>query len=465
MSANNKDPLRPVHHINKVYILALSLIMLLAFGKYVAMEALISTQKTSASAINLSGRQRMLSQRIALFSQSVVQAKSDEERAESNEKLSKTLSEFEQNHKSLIEGSKDKNIARLENPMIRAIYFDGTPSLHSMVGEYVSKASIIIDPVAILAAKDEALEYILRVGPESLLKELNDVVFAHEKSAREDVEKIIFMQMIFLIMTAIILLLEAIFLFSPLAKKLKTQILQLERKQQTISRQYKELERFTFISAHSLQELVRKMAGFTGRLRENISEELDEKNKEYLGYIIESVAQIRALMDALSAYARVSSHKLRLSKMDSKSPLEKVVRTLSRDLGDKNAAINYENLPEIFYDEKNLEWIFEQLIRNALLYSCDQKSIISVSGHERDDVWEFCVQDNGIGIKEEYYEKIFEFFQRLHRESEISGIGAGLALVRKLVERSGGECWVESEPDKGSRFYFTISRTLNEDDE
>ena len=115
-------------------------------------------------------------------------------------------------------------------------------------------------------------------------------------------------------------------------------------------------------------------------------------------------------------------------------------------------------LPTVHADATQLTQLFQNLIGNALKYRNDRAPQIRVDARADEEAWLFSVQDNGIGIESQYFERIFQMFQRLHTRDEFSGTGIGLAICRRIVERHGGKIWVESEPGRGSTFHFAIPR-------
>jgi light-regulated signal transduction histidine kinase (bacteriophytochrome) len=136
------------------------------------------------------------------------------------------------------------------------------------------------------------------------------------------------------------------------------------------------------------------------------------------------------------------------------------LRTLiKKTIEEKNAVINFPDLPVIRASEVHMKQLLQNLISNGLKYQSDgNQPVIDIFVQEKDDSWLFGVSDNGIGIESKYHEKIFAIFQRLHAKSEYSGTGIGLTICNKIVEQHEGEIWVESGTEQGTTFYFTISK-------
>ena len=125
-------------------------------------------------------------------------------------------------------------------------------------------------------------------------------------------------------------------------------------------------------------------------------------------------------------------------------------------INESGAEVTCEPLPCLMGDESQLIQLIQNLISNAIKYHGPETPVVRISAEKQDDMWVFSVRDNGIGIEPQYFEKIFLMFQRLNNQRDISGSGVGLAICRKIAERHGGEIWLESEPGKGSIFYFSI---------
>ena len=140
--------------------------------------------------------------------------------------------------------------------------------------------------------------------------------------------------------------------------------------------------------------------------------------------------------------------------VDSKTVLEMAINNLTIAILENNAKITYDPMPTVMADDFQLAQLFENLIKNAIIYRGEAQPQIHISAEQKDNEWIFSVTDNGIGIDPAYFDYIFLIFRILDKER--SGTGTGLSVAKKIVERHGGRIWVESEPGRGSTFYFTI---------
>ncbi len=442
------------------YIIALGLILMIATLKFAAMEVLVVKQDGAAVVINVSGRQRMLSQRTAFFASAFVKADSQQARTALRPDLLKTINEFEENHKDLIEGDAERGLPALNNQEIYDVYYNQDPALDNLVKQYIQTVRIILAQEGQGPKAETALVTIFEIGPSILLKQLNAVVQLHETKARADVEFISSLQRLFWLITLIVLVLEGLFLFRPMERRIKDNIAVLQKREQKIKDQFEELERFTYIASHDLQEPLRKIIGFTERLEMALKDKLSDKEQTYMNFISAGALHMRELVRGLHTYARISAAEDDLEEIEVEKAIRQALKGLEEKIQQDNAKINYHDLPTIIYNKTMLIQIFEDLIGNAIKYKGANNPVIDISAEDVDRNWVFCISDNGLGIDEKFFERIFVMFQRLHRKEDISGTGLGLAIVKKIVERHGGEIWVKSNEGNGSQFYFTVPKEI-----
>jgi light-regulated signal transduction histidine kinase (bacteriophytochrome) len=166
---------------------------------------------------------------------------------------------------------------------------------------------------------------------------------------------------------------------------------------------------------------------------------------------------MQTLINDLLEYSRVETRGKDLSITDMHDILGQTINNLSIKIKEKNALVTNDELPAIFADEGQMVQLFQNLIGNALKF-CKTSPRIHISAKEEKDDYLFSVRDNGIGIESQYFDRIFQIFQRLHTKEEYGGTGIGLAICRRIVERHGGKIWVESQPGEGTEFKFTIRK-------
>ncbi|MBV8390748.1 MAG: PAS domain S-box protein [Mucilaginibacter sp.] len=230
--------------------------------------------------------------------------------------------------------------------------------------------------------------------------------------------------------------------------------LQKHAKELAISNE--ELEQFAYVASHDLQEPLRMVTGFLTQLEKKYENTIDEKGKQYIYYAVDGAKRMRQIILDLLEYSRAGKVVAGMERINLNKLMDEM-RVLYRKQIDDGAQILNEELPLVICYKTSLWQLLQNLIGNALKYHKKGVApIVQVSCIETKTHWQFCVEDNGIGIDPEYFTKIFIIFQRLHRKTEFSGTGIGLAIAKKLAENLGGKIWVESVKDQGSKFYFTI---------
>jgi light-regulated signal transduction histidine kinase (bacteriophytochrome) len=219
-----------------------------------------------------------------------------------------------------------------------------------------------------------------------------------------------------------------------------------------LRRSNQELERFAFVASHDLQQPLRTISGFLQLLEHQSRDRLDAQSREYVGYALRGSEHMSRLIDDLLTYSRVARDDRPLNPVDLAEAWDSAVEQLHEWIEETGARITRAELPVVPGDEVQLTQAFANLIGNAVKYRSDAAPEVRADAKRINGGWQISVQDNGIGIDQRDHERIFEMFRRLHTEDEVEGTGVGLALVKRIVERSGGDIAVDSEPGRGSRF-------------
>jgi PAS domain S-box-containing protein len=218
----------------------------------------------------------------------------------------------------------------------------------------------------------------------------------------------------------------------------------------------KELEQFAYIASHDLREPLQSISSFIQLIASDYSDNIDEIGQESIKYIMEAITRMKNLVQGLLDYSRLGKE-AELTELDCNKIVEDVLTDLSFSIIESKAEFDIGILPVLYGFDVELRLLFQNLIGNAIKFR-KKNTIpqITISAEKTKHEWTFKISDNGIGIHPDYFHKIFTIFQRLHRREEYKGTGIGLAHCRKIVDLHHGDIWVESEPDKGSTFYFTI---------
>ncbi|MFL6449051.1 MAG: sensor histidine kinase [Bryobacteraceae bacterium] len=216
-----------------------------------------------------------------------------------------------------------------------------------------------------------------------------------------------------------------------------------------------EMETLAYAVAHDLKTPLRSMLSFTQLLTRRLPD--DPEIREYAGHIIAGAAEMQAVIEAVQKLASIAKPKsanirttIRLGVI-----LQLALLGLETKLNDCDAKVEFEDLPEVTVNESQFKELFENLIRNSILYRGSEPPRVTVRAQETGDEYTISVQDNGVGIEQAYQEKVFKPFSRLHNR-DYPGVGLGLTISRKIVETHGGRMWVESDGQTGSTFRFTL---------
>ena len=236
-----------------------------------------------------------------------------------------------------------------------------------------------------------------------------------------------------------------------LNSELKSQAIELTRSNE-------ELEQFAYIASHDLQEPLRMVTSFLSQLERKYKNKLDEKGLKYIEFAVDGGKRMRQIILDLLDYSRVGRTDDELEDIDLNELVNNVSTLLRKSIKENKAKIIFSDLPIVKSYRSPLILVFQNLLSNAIKYKRDGVNpIIKISCQKIKNKWEFSVSDNGLGISKEYYNKIFEIFQRLHNKDEYSGTGIGLSIVKKIIENLGGKIWLNSEEGKGTTFNFTLT--------
>lgn len=219
----------------------------------------------------------------------------------------------------------------------------------------------------------------------------------------------------------------------------------------------KELEHFAYVASHDLQEPLRMIASYTQLLSEKYSDKLDDNAKEYIGFAVDGAKRMQELINALLEYSKIGRQEKSFEKISSKEVINTVLESMKLVINETNAKVTFSGLPEVMGNKAQLSQLFQNLIGNAIKYRKKEEAPqINISCKKKDGEYLFDIKDNGIGFEQEFSDRIFVIFQRLHTKTEYSGTGIGLAICKKIVEQHTGKIWADSELGKGSTFHFTL---------
>jgi len=238
------------------------------------------------------------------------------------------------------------------------------------------------------------------------------------------------------------------------SRKVAEQI--LLRTAEELERSNLELEQFAFAASHDLQEPLRAIGGYVGLLEHRVPESLDAKAREYIQGAAQGAVRMEQQITDLLTLSRVGTRGLELARAKLDLPLHTALHNLQFALREAQATVTQDPLPVLTVDVKQMTQLFQNLIGNALKFRRKDPPKVHVGARAENGRWVVWVRDNGIGIAPQYFERIFQVFQRLHTRTAYPGTGVGLAICRRIVARHNGQIWVESQPGQGSTFYFSL---------
>ena len=235
---------------------------------------------------------------------------------------------------------------------------------------------------------------------------------------------------------------------------------QLEAAVEELQSKNRELDEFSYVASHDLQEPIRKMISFSQLLQQDVEGQLNEQAQRDIDFIIDAASRMRNLVQALLALSRAGRSAMQPELLDIDECVDRALDALEVRLRETGAEIERDPLPQIIGDRTMITQLYQNLLSNAMKFIDQESPLIRVTAESKGEDLILGVKDNGIGIKKEFFDKIFQPMKRLHGRSEYEGSGIGLAVCRKTVQRHAGTIWVESEPGAGAHFKFTLNAGL-----
>lgn len=559
--------------IRHAYIIALTIIALtISISQYFSQRFILDT-KVDSRVINISGRQRMLSQKICKSALELVNTDDSLAFEKSRNELSDAVELWSKSHLALQHGDKELGINSINNSKKILALFDKLDQPYRKISEassYITK-NIKFQNREQTQWQDylhEVLNY-----EDSFLTTMDKITFQYDKEASEKMNGLSVLEYILYAFAILLLLLEAFFIFRPAIKKLGRNTQKLIEKEKLLEKariekkyleildsmiegfqviddkfryvylnkaaeqqsnmpsgsligrkmeecypgiektslysfikdtlehqnhheidneftypngkkawfrlsiqptsegllivssdiselvkKQKELEQFSYITSHDLQEPLNSIVAFS-KLLQHSKEKLDESDQKIIEYIAELADRMKSFITSLLEYSQIG-RQTEIKNVNIKQLVENLRLNLHSLIEKEEASINFIGKDLTIHGfEEDLTKLFQNLIINAIKYKKkDEKPIVIIDAQEHEKEYLFSVKDNGIGIEEEYFEKIFEIFQRLHTRDKYGGTGIGLSYCKKIVELHDGKIWLNSEVDKGTTFYFTIPK-------
>jgi signal transduction histidine kinase len=244
--------------------------------------------------------------------------------------------------------------------------------------------------------------------------------------------------------------------FNSMADSLQRSRTELEHSNAELKRSNAELEQFASVTSHDLQAPLTTISMYAELLERRHGAEDPSKGPALVDGIRHATSQARALIRDLLEYSRAGRGRLSLERVPAELIVDQALESLAGSIDESGANVRVGPLPVVSADRANLSRVFQNLIGNAIKFTGEETPEVSIAAEREDGEWRFSVRDNGIGMKPEQSERIFEPFQRLHGEEDYPGTGIGLAVCERIVDQHGGKIWVISQPGEGSVFHFTL---------
>lgn len=247
-----------------------------------------------------------------------------------------------------------------------------------------------------------------------------------------------------------------------LENKLKDRTSELEQicshLEEEVADRTQELQAFSYSVSHDLKAPLRAITGYSAILLEDYKESLDDEGKHVLSIITRNVDRMNQLIQEVLQFSRLNRRRISRQSLDMKAAfMESYEHVRASENTSRSIDFQMGNLPTGYGDREMISQVTTNLISNALKYTRPkEEAVIQVKGYVAGKECLYTVQDNGVGFDERYKDKLFEIFQRLHKESEFEGAGMGLAMVQQIIRKHGGKVWGEGKPNQGAIFYFTL---------
>jgi signal transduction histidine kinase len=232
-------------------------------------------------------------------------------------------------------------------------------------------------------------------------------------------------------------------------------LLRVQAAEEALKRSNEELRNFTNMLSHELREPLRSITAFTQLLGKSLKGRLDEREEEYLAHAIDGALRMGTFLESVFLYCKTEQSVADVSVVSAENAFAEAVQGLALLIRESGAQILHEPLPNVMANKVTLKAVFSNLLSNSIKYRSLEPVVIRVSATVQGNLVLFIVQDNGIGIDSRFHSRVFDVFKRLHG-SEYPGTGLGLSVCKRIIENMGGNIWVNSEPGKGSRFFFTL---------
>ncbi len=230
---------------------------------------------------------------------------------------------------------------------------------------------------------------------------------------------------------------------------------ELQETKAKLEQSNEELQHFAYVASHDLQEPLRMVRSYVSLLETEYGDELDGEAEEFIEFAVDGADRMKNLIDGLLQFSRVETHGEEITPCDPEPVLEDARESLGLKIEETDATISVGDLPTVPADERQLQRVFQNLLENAIKYAGESRPVVEIRAEQRDGAVVFAIEDEGVGIPEDDQDRVFDLFERGASVGD-EGTGIGLAISNRIVERHGGEMWVDSTEGEGTTVYFSL---------
>ncbi len=437
--------------MHKKYIVAILVTVFILVINQVFIQYFLHQKKSDARTINLAGKQRMISQKINLDFYKILIDKQDPIQ------LPLLVKEWKNTHYNLVNNLGENELSPITDPIAL-----------QLMSDLSKRISFVEDQLDNLSSGKAVDLKQINTNQSDFLIEMNQVVTHLEKASSDKLGFIIFIELLLMIISILVIIFEVQYVFKPIQNKLVESLEETKKSKESLEKSIAELERknqdleqFAYAASHDLQEPLRTITSFTQLLHRKHKDRLSKGDKEEMMFIVDAARRMKALITGLLKYTTIGK-KRQIDSIDCNSLVHTIKRDLTTMLEEKNAKLRIGELPKLNAYETEMRQLFQNLITNALKFQkTEVQPNIHITAKDLEGKYQFSIQDNGIGIAEEFQDQIFSIFKRLNTIDKYEGTGIGLAQCKKIVELHNGRIWVDSKENQGSTFHFTIAYSLS----
>jgi signal transduction histidine kinase len=449
---------------------ALALLGMLSIGSYLLVRRSLAEQESAAEVLRVANRQRFLAERMIISSVRLLNRFEAGPTRQKLVQIEQDAEELERSHASLMSGEATSAIGDAISPEIRGIYAGPPVFLDRTIRKFLELARELVRS----AAEEDKLEwiqpqmdYLAAISSTPILEELSSgldaLVEQFQKESDERMRSTQRLEAAILVSTVLVLVAVGLFVFRPMALRVRRDIGELERagaelstRAEALERSNAELEQFAYVASHDLQEPLRMIAAYVQLLERRYKGKLGPDADECIHFASEGATRMHRLILDLLAFSRVGTQGGGMAAADLGHALQGVLDDMQVAIEESRARIRSNGLPHVRADPQQAGQLLQNLVANAIKFRGAEDPEIRIDSRREGDLWHVTVRDNGIGFDMRFADRIFVIFQRLHARDRYPGTGIGLAICKKIVERHGGRIWAESSPGEGSTFHFTL---------